>query len=288
MRALKTFAVALLLMISVPPLFAANCSWIQQPTAMAFGAYSVFPPAQVATATTFSFKCTPNQYARILLSQGSSGSFTPRSMNNTVAYNIFLDAAGTQIWGDASGGSVTYDVYNSAPQNTVFNDTMYGIAAAGGDYAAGNYTDTVYAVLGYSNNAAGPFTTLPPVAIAVSLAVPAECRVDAFNLDFGTYNPFAVAALNRGSLLKVYCTKASAPTSIVLNSGSNPLGSQRRMAGSNGGFLAYDAALASTVGSSTSSLVPINGGFVLNGSVAAQQDVPVGSYKDTLVATVNY
>jgi spore coat protein U-like protein len=26
----------------------------------------------------------------------------------------------------------------------------------------------------------------------------------------------------------------------------------------------------------------------LNGSVAAQQDVPVGSYKDTLVATVNY
>ena len=287
MRALKTFVVALL-MLSASSLFAANCNWIQQPTAMAFGTYSVFPPAQVATATTFSFRCTPNQYARILLSQGSSGSFTPRSMNGTAPYNIFLDAGGTQIWGDASGGSVTYDVYNSAPQNTTFNDTMYGIAAAGGDYAAGTYTDTVYAVLGYSNNPAGPFNTLPPVAINVSMTVPTECRVDAFNLDFGTYDPFALAAMSKSTLLKVYCTKQSSPTSIVLNTGANPLGGQRRMIGSNGGFLAYDAALGSTVGSSASSLVPINGGFALNGSVAPQQDVAVGSYKDTLVATVNY
>ncbi|HEV8657376.1 MAG TPA: hypothetical protein VGS96_02000, partial [Thermoanaerobaculia bacterium] len=55
-----------------------------------------------------------------------------------------------------------------------------------------------------------------------------------------------------------------------------------------GVFLNYNAALGSTAGSSTSSLVPINGGFALNGNIPAQQDIDVGSYLDTLVATVNY
>jgi len=46
--------------------------------------------------------------------------------------------------------------------------------------------------------------------------------------------------------------------------------------------------MGSTAGSSTSSLVPINGGFALNGTLPAQQDVAIGLYQDTLVATVNY
>ncbi len=292
MRALKTTLASLLFIIAATPLFGGNCQWQVQPTALAFGAYSVFGTTNLATATNFAFRCTPNQYARLMLSQGSSGVFVPSRImtngGNTATYNIYLDAGGTQIWGDGSGGGVSYDVYNSTPQNKDFTDNMYGIVPAGQDLAAGTYSDRVFAVLGYSNNPAGPFTNLPPVAVAVSMTVPPECRVDAFNLDFGTYNPFAAAALAQSTLLKVYCTKVSAPTSIVLGLGSYPLGGQRRMMSPGGNFLAYDAALGSTAGTSTSSLVPINGGFAVNGSIPAQQDVAVGSYTDTLVATVNY
>jgi spore coat protein U-like protein len=109
-----------------------------------------------------------------------------------------------------------------------------------------------------------------------------QSRVDAFNLDFSNYNPFTVSALAQSTLLKVYCTKNSSPTSVALNSGSFPLGAQKRMMSSAGVFLNYNAVLGSTSASSTSSLVPINGGFALNGTVPAQQDVDVGSYLDTL------
>ncbi len=288
MRALKTVFASLVLIIAASPLSGGNCQWQVQPTSLAFGAYSVFGTSNLATVTNFAFRCTPNQYARVMLSQGSSGVFMPARLMNGAAYNIYLDAGGTQIWGDGSGGGVSYDVYNSTPQNKDFTDNMYGIVPAGQDLAAGTYNDTVFAVLGYSNNPAGPFNNLPPVAMTVSMTVPPECRVDAFNLDFGTYDPFSAAALTQSTLFKVYCTKASAPTSIVLGPGSFPLGGQRRMMSPGGNFLAYDAALGSTAGTSTSSLVPINGGFALNGSIPSQQDVAVGSYTDTLVATVNY
>ncbi|HSP14437.1 MAG TPA: spore coat protein U domain-containing protein [Thermoanaerobaculia bacterium] len=292
MRAVKKILVSLVLMIPTSALFAGNCSWQVQPTAVNFGTYSVFSTSTLTTTTNFAFRCTPNLYARLMLSQGRSGVYVPSRIMangaNTVGYNVYLDAGGTQIWGDASGGSVSYDVYNSTPQNKDFTDSMYGIAPPGGDVAAGTYTDTIVAVLGYSNNSTGPFTTLPAVAITVQMIVAPECRVDVFNLDFGAYNPFAVGAVNQSSLLKVYCTKSSAPTSVVLNNGSFPLGAQRRMMSPGGSFLNYDAALGSTSGNSTSSLVPINGGFAVNGSIPAQQDVAVGAYTDTLVATVNY
>lgn len=165
---------------------------------------------------------------------------------------------------------------------------IYGIMPAGLDIAAGNYADTIFATLSYSNNVGGPFTSQAPVSITVSVTVIAECRVDAFNLDFSNYNPFTVSALAQSTLLKVYCTKNSSPTSVALNSGSFPLGAQKRMMSSAGVFLNYNAVLGSTSGSSTSSLVPIHGGFALNGTVPAQQDVDVGSYLDTLIATVNY
>ncbi|HEY3052954.1 MAG TPA: spore coat protein U domain-containing protein [Thermoanaerobaculia bacterium] len=273
-------------------MFASNCFWLTSPSAVSFGSYSVFSPTNLSTASQFSFRCTPNSYARVTLSTGGSGVYTPsRTMANganSANYNLYLDPAGTQIWGNTTGGSVTYDAYNSTPQSKDFIDNIYGIAPASQDPAAGTYTDTVFATLSYSNNLGGPYNPVAPVAIAVSMTVLAECRVDSFNLNFGSYNPFNVAALAQSTLLKVYCTKNSSPTSVALNNGSFPLGAQKRMISPGGVFLSYNAALGSTAGSSTSSLIPINGGFALNGNVPAQQDVDVGSYLDTLVATVNY
>ena len=292
MRALKLSVISILILIFAIPAFAGNCSWNTTPSAIAFGTYSVFSVANAATTTNFSFRCTPNQYARLILTRGNSVAYLPtRTMlsgANVANYNVYLDAAGSLVWGDTTAGSVSYDVYNSTPQNKDFIDNMYGIMPSGQDLPAGTYTDTLFATLQHSNNPAGPWTSLAAVTVAVSATVIAECRVDAFNLDFGNYNPFNVSAVNQSTSLKVYCTKNSAPTSVTLNNGTFPLGPQKRMMSVAGAFLNYTAALGSTVGSSTSSLVPINGGFALNGTTAAQQDVAVGLYQDTLVASVNY
>ena len=119
------------------------------------------------------------------------------------------------------------------------------------------------------------------------MTVNPECRVDAFNLDFGTYNPFSVAAINQSSLLRVYCTRTTV-ANIVLNNGSFPLGLQKRMREGGGTFLNYNASLPVTSGTSTSILVPVAAGFNVNGTVPATQDAVVSNYLDTLVATVNY
>ena len=207
---------------------------------------------------------------------------------NIANYNVFLDAGGTQIFGDTTSGTVSYSVYNSQPQNQDFSGNMYGIMPALQDLAAGTYTDTIFATLQFSTNSTGPWNSIAAVSITVSATVVNECRVDAFNLDFGNYNPFNVGAVNQSTLLKVYCTKGGAPASVTLNNGSFPVGVQKRMMSAAGAFLNYTAALGSTSGSSTSSLVPINAGFALNGTLAAQQDVATGLYQDTLVASVNY
>jgi spore coat protein U-like protein len=207
---------------------------------------------------------------------------------NTANYNLYLDAAGSQIWGDSNAGTYTYDVYNSTPQNKDFADFIYGIMPSGQDLAVGSYTDTVFATLSYSNNLGGPYTSLSPVAISVTATVVRECRVDAFNLLFGNYDPLSMTATTATSPVKVYCTKGSAPLSATLDTGANPNGAQPRMVSVAGTFLNYNPALGSTAGSSTSSFVPINNGFPLNGTIPAGQDVPVGSYLDTLQATINY
>ena len=207
---------------------------------------------------------------------------------NVANYNLFLDAGGTQVFGDTTSGTVSYSVYNSQPQNQDFAGNIYGIMPPLQDLAAGSYTDTIFATLQYGSSSTGPWNSIAAVSIAVTATVLNECRVDSFNLDFGNYNPFNATAINQSTLLKVYCTKGGAPTSVTLNNGSFASGLQKRMQSAAGVFLNYTAALGSTSGSSTSSLVPINNGFALNGTLAAQQDVATGLYQDTLVASVNY
>lgn len=292
MRALKLFVAAIVVLSCAGPAFAGNCFWNTQPTAIAFGTYSVLNSSNTTTVTGFNFRCTPNQYGRLILSTGGSGVFLPsRTMvsgANVANYNLFLDAGGTQVFGDTTSGTVSYSVYNSQPQNQDFAGNIYGIMPPLQDLAAGSYTDTIFATLQYGSSSTGPWNSIAAVSIAVTATVLNECRVDSFNLDFGNYNPFNATAINQSTLLKVYCTKGGAPTSVTLNNGSFASGLQKRMQSAAGVFLNYTAALGSTSGSSTSSLVPINNGFALNGTLAAQQDVATGLYQDTLVASVNY
>ena len=83
------------------------------------------------------------------LSRGSSGSYAQRRMNAGTAqlnYNLFRDAARSQVWGD--GTSSTATVAGTASfvwfqTSQTINHTMYGRAPAQQNASPGNYTDTI-------------------------------------------------------------------------------------------------------------------------------------------------
>lgn len=146
--------------------------------------------------------------------------------------------------------------------------------------------------------------------LAVSASVTANCTITTSAVAFGTYDPVsanASAALPGNGSVTVACTKGSAPN-ITLDLGSNASGSTRRMkAGTE--FLSYElyqpanttpgtacAGTETQVWGSTGSAIftPTAPGsksartYNVCGTVAGGQDVSVGTYNDTVVATVNF
>lgn len=88
-------------------------------------------------------------------STGASGSYALRSMlsgANTLSYNLFYDAAYTQIRGNGTGGSqtggATLNLTAATPTQTA-SATIYGRIPAGQDVAAGSYADTIVVTITY-------------------------------------------------------------------------------------------------------------------------------------------
>lgn len=88
-------------------------------------------------------------------STGTSGSYALRTMvsgANNLNYNLFFDAAYTQIRGDGTGGSQTGGASLAlTPGNPTQTSTatIYGRIPAGQDVAAGAYSDTIVVTITY-------------------------------------------------------------------------------------------------------------------------------------------
>lgn len=299
----KTATLTLLMLVCVPSLWA-NCSWNQAPSAVDFGTYLPLTGGNLTPTSPFRVRCTPNSRGQVLISAGTApASFTPRTLKGpggaTLPYNLFLDATYTAIWGDGTGGSAVPPAYTTGPGggNTFFNGTIYALLPAGEDVPAGTYIDTVSVdiVDGKSKDTR---------TMTVTVIVARECTVAAFSINFGNYDTVVAnetTPLDATAPIDVRCT-AGATATVTLGTGMNPSGGVRRLMSASGLFLNYnvftDAARASvwdnvTVKSGTAvsmnTPVALNpGGSVLFGRVFAGQDVPAGTYTDTLQATVNY
>jgi spore coat protein U-like protein len=88
-------------------------------------------------------------------STGASGNYTTRTMlsgANTLNYNLYFDAAYTQIRGNGTGGSqtggATLNLTTGNPTQTA-TGTIYGRVPAGQDPAAGTYADTIVVTITY-------------------------------------------------------------------------------------------------------------------------------------------
>jgi spore coat protein U-like protein len=149
---------------------------------------------------------------------------------------------------------------------------------------------------GGSGDAASSSATL-----AVTATVAANCTVSTSPLAFGGYDPLvahASASLDATGTISVACTKGAAST-IGLSLGSNTSGGTRRMTDGSSNYLTYemyqDSARATVWGNSGAALLTPAAApsktprsFTVYGRIPGNQDVPAGSYTDTVTATVNF
>jgi spore coat protein U-like protein len=128
-----------------------------------------------------------------------------------------------------------------------------------------------------------------------------NCLINTSALAFGSYDPVVAncaADLAGTGVVSVACTKGVSPT-IALGLGANASGSTRRMSDGSGHYLTYELyqdSGRSTIWSNAGAglLSPVAApskaarNFTVYGRVTSNQDVPAGSYNDTVVATVNF
>ncbi|HUL48184.1 MAG TPA: spore coat U domain-containing protein [Steroidobacteraceae bacterium] len=121
---------------------------------VAFGNYTPLQAAPLDMNGTINITCTGvtgRNTVTIDLSTGSSNSYMPRKLTAgtyTLNYNLYFDAAYTQIWGNGTGGSVVGNatIRRRTPSVSL---PVYGAVAAGQDPAPGSYGDTILVSVNY-------------------------------------------------------------------------------------------------------------------------------------------
>jgi spore coat protein U-like protein len=141
---------------------AVSCS-VSVPTPVAFGQYDVYGPTSVDATGVAQVTCTrlspPNQSVSysLALSRGLSATYLPSrqmaSGANRISYNLNIDAARLQIWGDGTGGSnivtgATARLTRRVPSDSVAHN-IYGRIPAGQDVGVGAYSDTITLTVTY-------------------------------------------------------------------------------------------------------------------------------------------
>ena len=138
-------------------------------------------------------------------------------------------------------------------------------------------------------------------SLAVSAVVSKNCTITTAPVAFGAYDPVGANSTtprDAQGVITVTCTKG-AEAHVGLGVGSNAQGTTRRMSQGAAAYLAYelykDSSHTTIWGDTTNTGLPIPAApnrnprdFPVYGRIAAAQDAIVGSYTDTVVATVNF
>jgi spore coat protein U-like protein len=136
-------------------------------------------------------------------------------------------------------------------------------------------------------------------SMTVNATVSANCSITTTAVTFpAAYDPIGANATGPADgtgTIAVTCTKG-AGTSIALDLGSNASGTQPRMKGPGSDYLAYvlySDSGRTTAWSGVTRGIPVatskaSQNFPVYARIPGGQDVSVGSYTDTVTATLNY
>jgi len=121
-------------------------------TTLNFGAYSPTSATPSTASSTVSVSCTSGSPYTTALSVGSGGgSFVTRTMLNggsTLDFNLYRDAAYSQVWGDGTGATFTVAGTGSGLL-TSNNITVYGQIPISQDKPVGTYTSLITVTVSY-------------------------------------------------------------------------------------------------------------------------------------------
>jgi spore coat protein U-like protein len=136
--------------------------------------------------------------------------------------------------------------------------------------------------------------------MAVTATVSNNCTISTNPVAFGSYDPIvaqASASLDGAGSVVIACTKG-AVTTVALDAGANSSAGARRLAAGSSyiNYQLYSDSNRSTAwGSDAGSTVapgaaPSKAARTLTvyGRITGGQDVPAGSYTDTITATINF
>lgn len=140
--------------------------------------------------------------------------------------------------------------------------------------------------------------------LAVSATIGSNCTITTIAVGFPAYDPIVAHATSpdtsTSGSVTITCTKGAA-TTIGLGLGSNASGSQMRMSdgATPANYLSYalyqDSGFTKVWGNAAPNLVTPAVApdktprvFSVYGSIPAAQDLPAGTYNDSVVATVNF
>jgi spore coat protein U-like protein len=294
---MRRFVLAAFLCLVAPAAANATAMCTLSASGVQFG---VFSGSEVAFVGTVTMDCTGSGTSNytLKLSTGGSGTYSPRRMSygaNTLSYNLYTDAAHTQIWGDGTGGTTfaSGTIKLSPPPSVHIVTNVYGNLPAQTTPAQGMYSDTIVATLTCTTG--GNCTTTTP--FAVTATVQPVCTISASNLAFGNY---ARTRLDGQSQVSLTCANGTG-WNVGLNQGtfSGATVTTRRMSGPGGAPLSYSLYQNSTrttnwgntVGTDTVSGTGTGSAQSLNvyGRIpASQNSVVPGNYADTITATVTY
>lgn len=314
----KLFAAALLFLLHTVAAQAQSCSFSM--SNVNFGGVNLLLGGRPTTTGTFTANCTGTANSTITIcpniGEGSGGSSSGnprylRSAGRIANYNLFRDAAFSQIWGSY--------FWPFSPRPPVLSLTLDSVGA-------GSATATVYAALSetqpaltgtnYQSNFNGGHTLIDygyapahscsirssrstRAAFTVRMTNDKACNIQTSDLDFGNLTTLD-AAHSATSSIGVTCT-SGLPYNIGLSNGSgggtgpttrhmtNPSTTQvitygiYRDAG-------HSQPWGSTVGSNTvaSSGTGLTQNFTAYGLIPAQTQPPAGQYIDTIIVTVSY
>lgn len=150
---------AALACLSAPGAYAAvTCT--ASAVGVAFGVYNPLAAAPTTSTGSIAVTCTSTSNGTTTInlsasySTGSSGTYATRTMRsggNVLNYNLYFDAAYTQVRGDGTNGTQNGSATLSLGRNQSATATgvLYGRAPAGQDVAPGVYSDTITVTVTY-------------------------------------------------------------------------------------------------------------------------------------------